>query len=91
MPTAIASVIAGPVGASGLNGRVAVVSGASGNDEIVSIAADGSGAVTLTSDPHADEDPAFSPDGTRIAFVRQTDGGEFTLWTMKADGSARLP
>ncbi len=81
----------GPGSAAGLNGRIAVVSGASGNDEIVSIAADGTAPVTLTSDPHADEDPAYSPDGTRIAFVRQTDGGEFTLWTMRSDGTGAVP
>ena len=83
----LVAVMAGPGRASGFNGRIAVVSAASGNDEIVSIAADGSAPVTLTTDPHADYDPAYSADGTRIAFVRQTDGGEFTLWTMNADGS----
>ena len=44
----------------------------------------------LTSDPHADEDPAYSPDGTQIAFVRQTDGGEFTLWKMRSDGTGAM-
>src|SRR6478672_11647548 len=82
-------VVAGPGGsgvASGLNGRVAVVSPASGNDEIVSVAADGSAPMVLTNDAHADADPAYSPDGSQIAFVRQTDGGEYTLWSMRADG-----
>jgi Tol biopolymer transport system component len=76
--------------AAGLNGSIAIVSGASGNDEIVSIAADGSAPVALTSDTHADADPAYSPDGTRIAFVRQTDGGEYALWTMRSDGTGTV-
>lgn len=81
---------AGPGTAGGLNGRVAVVSGASGNDDIVSIGIDGSAPAVLTNDPHPETDPAYSPDGTRIAFVRQTDGGEYTLWTMGADGSGAV-
>lgn len=85
--------LAGPVGrgvAAGVNGRIAIVSAASGNDEIVSVAADGTAPLVLTNDAHVDTDPAYSPDGSQIAFVRQTDGGEFTLWTMPADGGAAV-
>ena len=46
--------------------------------------------MVLTNDAHVDTDPAYSPDGSQIAFVRQTDGGEFTLWTMPADGGAAV-
>jgi Tol biopolymer transport system component len=81
---------AGPGNAAGLNGRLAIVSGAAGNDDIVSITVDGSAPAVLTNDPHADTDPAYSPDGSRIAFARQTDGGEYTLWTMRADGGGAL-
>jgi len=31
--------------------------------------------------------PAWSPDGTRIAFERASDNAGFTLWMMNADGS----
>ncbi len=34
-----------------------------------------------------DVTPAWSPDGTRIAFASNRSGGEFTLWVMNADGS----
>jgi Tol biopolymer transport system component len=37
----------------------------------------------LTQDPQVDRNAAFSPDGSRIAFVR----GLGDLWTMKSDGS----
>ena len=87
----VVAAFAGHGAAAGLNGRIAVVSAASGNDEIVSIAVDGSSPAPLTADAHADSDPAYSPDGSSIAFVRQTDGGEFRLWTMREDGGGAVP
>ncbi|MGH9035658.1 MAG: TolB family protein, partial [Acidimicrobiia bacterium] len=57
--------------------------------------ADGSNKVNLTNDHDSDVDPAFSPDGTKIAYVRQpvnrperTGNGE--IWTMNADGSGQV-
>jgi hypothetical protein len=47
---------------------------------------DGSGAVALTSGP-ADCEPAWSPDGRRIAFVRGCDGQARDIHVMDADGS----
>ena len=46
---------------------------------------DGAGRV-LTSGPGNDVDPAWSPDGTRIAFARAS-GGNYDIWTMNADGT----
>lgn len=46
---------------------------------------DGAGKV-LTSGPGNDLDPAWSPDGTRIAFARNS-GGNYDIWVMNSDGT----
>lgn len=44
--------------------------------------------VRLTDDPGPDVDPAWSPDGSRIAFARFTEGGDLhDIYVMDADGS----
>jgi Tol biopolymer transport system component len=43
---------------------------------------DGSGAVQVTFDPGAPNDPAWSPDGTTLAFGRNGD-----IWTIGVDGT----
>jgi hypothetical protein len=48
---------------------------------------DGVGRV-ITSGPGNDVDPAWSPDGTRIAFARSL-GGHYDVWVMNADGSGQ--
>jgi uncharacterized protein (TIGR03067 family) len=52
---------------------------------IVIMDADGSHRVALTKDDHREYDPALSPDGTRIAFVRDGD----SVWVMNTDGTGR--
>jgi Tol biopolymer transport system component len=51
--------------------------------------ADGSGRVQLTTQlgGDADRSPAFSPDGAKIAFVSDRDGGFSELYLMNADGT----
>lgn len=41
----------------------------------------------LTNNPTDDMNPAWSPDGTRIAFQSKRNGDQFDLWWMNADGS----
>jgi len=48
--------------------------------------ADGSSPRRLTSHPAADVDPAWSPDGTRIAFASERDKNA-EIYVMNADGS----
>ena len=65
--------------------------------EIFVMNADGSGRARLTrSDPKLDPAPsnvapAWSPDGTALAWERETakESGEFNVWVMDADGSAK--
>ena len=45
---------------------------------------DGSGQRNLTRDPAHDSDPVWSPDGRKIAFVRN-----FEIYVMNADGSGQ--
>jgi Tol biopolymer transport system component len=75
----------------GMNGRIAFVSGTPGSYDIYTMNSDGSGRTQLTSAPGDDQDPAWSPDGTKIAFASDRDGG-LGIYIMDADGSnvARL-
>ena len=70
----------------GANGRIVFESdrdspGAAGT-EIYTANADGSDPRRLTVNTVADTDPAYSPDGSKIAFTRSND-----IWVMNADGS----
>jgi hypothetical protein len=38
----------------------------------------------------AERSPSFSPDGTRIGFIRKSGSAEPELWVMDADGSDQL-
>ena len=53
-----------------------------GNVEIYLSDPDGSNQINLTQNPVRDSHPAWSPDGSRIAFVRDS-----AIWAMNADGS----
>ncbi len=56
------------------------------DQEIYVMNVDGSGVVRLTDSEQSDSDPAWSPDGGRIAFDSLRDGGG--IFVMNADGSS---
>jgi TolB protein len=57
-----------------------------GNFELFAVDVDGGPERRLTNRPRYDVDPAFSPDGRRIAFSSNTDGN-FEIYVMNADGT----
>ncbi|PKO14466.1 MAG: hypothetical protein CVU39_14525 [Chloroflexi bacterium HGW-Chloroflexi-10] len=62
-----------------------------GNAEIYSMAPDGSRTINLTNDAADDSEPAWSADGSQIAFVsnrpnKEQEGGNY-VYVMDADGS----
>ena len=52
--------------------------------------ADGTNQHNLTNAPIFDADPAWSPDGTQIAFVRDLGGQNFNVFTANADGTNQV-
>jgi Tol biopolymer transport system component len=89
--SALCCVVASPAQAAfpGVNGKLAYDAGCNGPEscrEIFVINPDGSGKVQLTTNSVMDKQPAWSPDGSKIAFVSgASPGGE--IWVMNADGS----
>jgi dipeptidyl aminopeptidase/acylaminoacyl peptidase len=60
--------------------------------DVYSVSPDGSDLQRLTTSPYDDAQPAVSPDGTTIAYVRKDNevhcpGCTETLWAMSADGT----
>jgi TolB protein len=55
--------------------------------EIFVINADGSGLRQLTRNAVVDREPAWSPDGQKIAFESWRDGADANIYVMNADGS----
>jgi Tol biopolymer transport system component len=70
----------------GANGRIAYASNQSGDWDIYSMNADGSGKRQLTSGPGNDTQPSYSADGTRIVFASNR-AGNYDVYAMNADGS----
>jgi Tol biopolymer transport system component len=79
---AVTGAVSGPAPAAfpGANGKLAFVRAG----DIWVVDADGSNPTQLTTDPAQERSPAFSPDGTEIAFARRD--GDFEIFVMAAGG-----
>jgi len=80
-------------GSQAANGRIAYVSDAAcrfdptlKNEDIFSMAPDGSGKEDLTRSPNPDGSPAWSTDGTRVAFVRPGKSNNDDVFVMSSNG-----
>jgi TolB protein len=62
------------------------VSEVNGNEDIYVVNTDGSGLAKLVEDPSDDLDPAWSPDGERVAFASNRDG-DHEVFVVNVDGS----
>ncbi len=72
-----------PAPAPARRGLIAIASNrAGGSRHIYVMNADGTGLTPLTSSAAEDEAPAWSPDGARIAFISDRDGGYSELFVM---------
>ncbi len=69
---------------SAAGGRIAFLSERDGNREIYAMNADGSAQANLSHSPADEKAHAWSPDGTKIVFLRQSDNH---LYVMNADGT----
>jgi TolB protein len=78
----VLEVTAGPTA----TGHIAFVTTRDGNFEIYVMNPDGSGQTNISNDPRPDFQPAWSPDGSRIAFSRIDFDGSQNLWIMDANG-----
>lgn len=56
-----------------------------GNNDIWVINSDGTSLTRLTNTPENEDDLAWSPDGTMVAFSRSSNG-KLNIWTMNAEG-----
>jgi len=75
----------------GANGKIAFNSDRDGTREVWVMNADGSGQTNLSNSGYYDDDPAWSPDGSKIAFHSDRDLGEdmSEIYVMNADGSGQ--
>jgi Tol biopolymer transport system component len=79
-----------PAAAAATGGRIAFSAGLHGHEDIYVVDADGTGLRRLTTDPAADFDPTWSPDGRRIAYRHETMGDSTAeIYVMAGNGAHR--
>jgi Tol biopolymer transport system component len=71
------------------HGKILFISNQSGNAQIHIMNHDGTGQKALTSGPEENTEPAWSPDGRRIAFTSYRDGNA-EIYLMDNDGDHQL-
>ena len=86
--TGMLSTSAVQAGFPGTNGKIAFDKLTGAFTDIYMMNANGSGETPLTTNPASDNSPAWSPDGTRIAFASTRDGNS-EIYVMNADGSGQ--
>ena len=69
-----------------LTGRIAFASNRAGNFEIYVMNANGTGVTRITHNSAFDDEPAWSPDGTKLAFVSER-AGNAEIYVMNANGT----
>jgi WD40 repeat protein len=69
--------------------EIAYVGVNAANADIMTVTSDGNGGRRLTTQPLADADPAWSPDGSRVAFTSERDGNS-EIYVMNADGTNQV-
>jgi Tol biopolymer transport system component len=95
---AVAAIAGGSAnaGSQAANGRIAYVSDAAcrfdptlKNEDIFSMAPDGSGKADLTRSANPDSSPAWSADGTKLAFTRPGKADNDDVFVMSSNGKAQ--
>jgi hypothetical protein len=87
----VAAVLAAPAQAAfpGQNGKLAYESGDDGDWDIYVVNQDGTGKEQLTHNTVLDREPAWSPDGSQLAFIC-CSAGSTEVWVMSATGTNRV-
>src|SRR2546427_399494 len=68
--------------------KIAFYTNRDGNAEVYVMNADGTGPANRTNNPASDAEPAWSPDGSKVAFSTSRDGSaNFEVYVMNADGT----
>ncbi len=71
--------------------RIAFSSSRSGSPDLYVMDADGRNVRRITTDPGAEEEPVWTPDGTRLVYTATPQGGSSQLVSVRADGTDPRP